>query len=529
VLLAVPVLATAVGLYFARTHEVPAGGGVITEGVVIDVSNGNGFSLLPAFADAAPARDVAALLYRGLTVTGPDGRPRPEMATKWEVDSSVKAFTFHLRSGLKWSDGVAITSADALFTLRVLQDAALGQTQVGQAWSGVTAKAPDPLTIVYSLPAPSAGFVNLTRTGLLPEHTLKSRPVAALRDAIDVPSSGPFRVSSVTRDLVALRRNSLSFQPPWLDGIDLRLFTSTDVAVQAFLNGDIDILAGLGPADASSVASAINRRLLSAGSFAYTELLFNQKQAALSTPEVRLAINQAIDRRGLLQGQLKGFGRLDGSPIPSTISWAAASYRDRGADPKAASHTLDAAGWTRSGPQKIRQKGGVELRLQLMAPIAETHARAARSIAGDLTAIGVGVKLRLLSDADLLAQLQTRNFDMALTALDNGPDPDIYVLWHSSQATAGGFNFSGMAADAFLDKDLEDGRFNYDIKTRKTAYLDAQKILHANLPAVFLYSPDLLVAFNNRVHGVRLNAAMETTGRYDFVSDWYINTARVWK
>jgi peptide/nickel transport system substrate-binding protein len=164
-----------------------------------------------------------------------------------------------------------------------------------------------------------------------------------------------------------------------------------------------------------------------------------------------------------------------------------------------------------------------------MAPIAETHARAARSIAGDLTAIGVGVKLRLLSDADLLAQLQTRNFDMALTALDNGPDPDIYVLWHSSQATAGGFNFSGMAADAFLDKDLEDGRFNYDIKTRKTAYLDAQKILHANLPAVFLYSPDLLVAFNNRVHGVRLNAAMETTGRYDFVSDWYINTARVWK
>jgi hypothetical protein len=38
-----------------------------------------------------------------------------------------------------------------------------------------------------------------------------------------------------------------------------------------------------------------------------------------------------------------------------------------------------------------------------------------------------------------------------------------------------------------------------------------------------------MVAFNNRVHGVRLNPAMETTGRYDFVSDWYVSTQRVWK
>jgi ABC-type transport system substrate-binding protein len=141
----------------------------------------------------------------------------------------------------------------------------------------------------------------------------------------------------------------------------------------------------------------------------------------------------------------------------------------------------------------------------------------------------VGVKLHPVSDADLLAQLQARNFDMALTALDNGPDPDIYVLWHSSQSAAGGFNFSGMPADTFLDKDLEDGRFNYDIKTRKAAYLDAQRILRANLPAVFLYSPDLPVAFNNRVNGVRLNPAMETSGRYDFVSSWYVNTQRVFK
>jgi peptide/nickel transport system substrate-binding protein len=411
----------------------------------------------------------------------------------------------------------------------VLQDAALGQTQVGQAWSGVTASAPDPLTVVYSLPAPSAGFVNLTRTGLLPEHTLKPRAVAALRDTTDAPTSGPFRVQSVARDRVALRRNSHSFEPPLLDGIDLRLFTNTSSALQAFFAGDIDTVAGLSPTDGLQVASAINRRLLSAGSFAYTELLFNQKEPALSDGKVRTAINEAVDRYGLIRAQLMGFGRLDGSPIPPTISWAAASSHGLGRDRGAATRSLETSGWKRPGVGRIRQKDGVELRLRLMAATTGTYSRVARSIAADLAEVGIAVNLDLVSDADLLARLQARNFQMALTALDNGPDPDIYVLWHSSQSAAGGFNFSGMPADGSLDKDLEDGRFNYDIKTRRAAYLDAQKILRADQPAVFLYSPDLLVAFNNRVHGVRLNPAMETTGRYDFVSRWYLNTERVWK
>jgi len=508
---------------------VPIRGGVITEGVVLDVSNPGGFSLMPAFADAPPARDVAALLYRGLTRTGPDGRPLPELAAKWEVDAGVKTFTFHLRPNLRWSDGTKLTSADALYTLRVLQDAALAQTQAGQAWGGVTATAPDPLTVIYSLPAPSAGFVNLTRIGLLPEHALTSRPVAALRDATDAPTSGPFRVAGVARDRVSLRRNRASFEPPLLDGLDLKLFTSTAAAVQGFVAGDVDTLAGLTPADAASVGSSINRRLVTAGSFSYTELLLNQKQPALSDLTVRQAISQVIDRRGEIQSALKGYAALDNSPVPPTISWAAAPNPGPATSTSSAGAALDRAGWKRPGPGRLRQKDGKTFQLQLAAPNLEPYSTIARSISSDLGSAGVGVKLRLLNGNDLLAMLQARTFDLALTALDNGPDPDFYVLWHSSQSAEGGFNFSGMPKDPFLDKDLEDGRFNFDLKTRRAAYLDAQKILRANDPAVFLYSPYVLIAFNDRVKGVRLNPAMESSGRYDYVSGWYVNSNRVWK
>ena len=530
--LVVLVVLGSVGLYFTRTKEAPARGGILTEGIVIDLSagGGTGFSMLPAFAEAPPSRDVAALLYRGLTRTGPDGRPQPELATRWEVDAGVKVFTFHLRKGLKWSDGAELTSADAVYTLGVLQDSSLAQTQAGRTWGGVTVAAPDPLTVVYTLPAPSAGFVNLTRLGLLPQHFLKPRPVAGLRDTTDAPTSGPFRIDRVERDRVALRRNRHTFEPAWLDGIDLKLFTSSTAAVQALVLGDIDTFAGLMPSDAAHVSSTLNRRVLRSGSFAYTELLFNQKQPVLADVTIRKAIYQALDRRRLIANLLQGFGRLDGSPIPPTISWAAAPDPGVATNRAAAAKALDAAGWKQPKAGAVRvNKDGTALELKLAAVDLDPYNTVANQAVSDLRAVGIRTKLSLMSGQQLLAQLQGRNFDIVLTALDNGPDPDIYVFWHSSQAVTGGFNFSGMPKDAFLDKDLEDGRFNYDIKTRKTAYLDAQKILRENVAAGFLFSPDVLIGFNNRVKGVRVNRAMESGGRYDFVSDWYVESQRVSK
>ena len=379
------------------------------------------------------------------------------------------------------------------YTLGVLQDPSLAQTQVGQAWGGITVAAPDPLTVVYTLPSPSAGFVNLTRLGILPQHSLKTRPIASLRDTTDAPTSGPFRVDHVEHDRVVLRRSPHTFEPSWLDGIDLRLFTSSTGAVQALLAGDIDALAGLMPADAARVSGSLNRRLLRAGTFAYSEILFNQKQVTLSDANVRKAITLAVDRRHAIDTSLQGYGRLDGSPIPPTISWASAKDSGPTLDRAAAARALDAAGWKQARTGAIREKAGAPLELKLAAVDLDPYRSVARQVVSDLAAVGIRVKLSILTGQQVLAQLQGRNFDMVLTALDNGPDPDIYVFWHSSQAVTGGFNFSGMPKDAFLDKDLEDGRFNYDVKKRRPAYIDAQKILRQDAVADVLFCPDILV------------------------------------
>ena len=498
-------------------REQPVPGGQAVDGLVAD----GPLTLLPEFAETPNSRDVSGLLYRGLTRTGPDGKPAPELARSWAADQAAKTFTLRLRPGLRWSDGAPLTSEDALYTLAVLQSDAAARSIMGQAWAGITASAPDPLTVIYVLPQSNGAFVALTTIGLLPEHALKPRAFADLRRVTDAPTSGPFRVGHVSRDEVLLERNPHAFERPYLDGLELRVYDSRPRAISALMSGDVDVVQGLTPDEAASVAGAVNRQVLGAPSFAYSELLANQKNGNLADDHVRQAVEQAIDRPAIIAGPLRGRARHIYGPVPPAISWAAVPARAVAADSAAASRTLDAAGWKRQGTGRV--KDGQKLELRLASMEGSPYAGVAALVDQELSAVGIRVVSSALSQESMLSRLQAHDFDLALTALDNGPDPDIYALWHSSQTGPGGFNFSGMPANAALDKDLEDGRATADYAGRRKAYVDAQKQVVDAHAAVFLYSPDILVGARSALRGVVVPTGGEL---FDLVQGWYFNSTR---
>jgi peptide/nickel transport system substrate-binding protein len=521
-LLALAVLvgaALAAGLlaYSRFSREDPQPGGRVTEALVVD----GPISLVPAFAETPNSRDISGLLYRGLTRTGPDGKPVGELATTWSVDAAAKTFTFHLRRGLRWSDGAPITSEDALYTLSVLQSDADARSAAGQAWSGITATAADQRTVTYSLPQSSAAFLALTSMGLLPAHSLRPRPVTALRQQTDAPSSGPFEVVAADRQHLALDRNPHAFERPYLDGIDLRFYDSRARATEALLNGEVDVFAGMGADDARRARSAVNRRVVVGSTFAYVEVLFNQKTAALGDDHVRRAIGLAIDRQAQLNSTLAGFAGLDDTPIPPSIRWATLVGRSIRLDRAAASRELEAGGWHRQGRSRV--KDGQKLELKLTAVDGQPYSSIAAGIERDLAVVGIATTTQNLPPDSVLARLQSHQFEIALTPLDNGPDPDVYVFWHSSQEGPGGFNFSGMPTNLALDQDLEAGRSSADYAARRRSYLDAQKQILDNHAAVFLYTPDSMVGARETVKGIVLPAGGQ---RYDLVQDWFVNGRR---
>jgi peptide/nickel transport system substrate-binding protein len=125
--------------------------------------------------------------------------------------------------------------------------------------------------------------------------------------------------------------------------------------------------------------------------------------------------------------------------------------------------------------------------------------------------------------------LTPRAFQMALTAFDNGPDPDVFPFWHSSQAHPGGYNFTSLPLKqyaAFIDNDLEQGRDSLSLSDRAQAYALFQQDFAREEPAVPLYSPAYAYAITRQMHGVRLDSALEPADRFDYVNEWYLEVGR---
>src|SRR4029077_6988284 len=140
-------------------------------------------------------------------------------------------------------------------------------------------------------------------------------------------------------------------------------------------------------------------------------------------------------------------------------------------------------------------------------------------------AVGVEADVKPGSSTALVqTYLVGRNYQMALVAFDVGPDPDQYSLWHTG-ADPSTINFAYAHGWGVIAPDLEGGRAAVDRSARLAAYIDFQQLIADQAPAIFLYSPHYDYAVSQRVHGVRLNNVIEPSDRFQYVTQWYVNTS----
>ncbi|HKV86575.1 MAG TPA: peptide ABC transporter substrate-binding protein [Candidatus Dormibacteraeota bacterium] len=517
-----------VGCQPVATVPKPARGGTAVEALV-----GAASVLNPLFESTDSTRDADRLMFQGLTTVDAQQNVVGLLASSWTISPDHLAYTFDIRSGVKWADGQPFGADDVLFTFHVLQDPEYQQPGA-EFWREVGVASGGPSKVVFTLKAPSAAFPLALRIGIIPKHIFDGMAPAQIAaspySGLHAFGTGPFRVAAVSSLAINLDRNQYAIPQPYLDHLVLRIYPASDpeMAIRAVLNGAADLVGGIEPSEVAVLQRQSAVTIQDARLFTDSFVAMNPEgdgRQFFADQKVRQALVQAVDRRRIVDDVLAGKADPDPGPIP-TADWAfsTAAANLHPYDTEAAARALDAAGWTLQPSARLRSKNGVQFKVTLVAADSYPNAEIARELAAQMLQIGIELDVNAVPASQLVQKyLLGRHYQMALVDFDVGPDPDQYSLWHSG-ADAASLNFAYTRGWGLIDKDLEDGRAAVDPAARLAAYLDFQALMADAAPAVFLYSGRYEYAISQRVHGVRVNKVIEPSDRFQYVTEWYVNT-----
>ena len=510
------------------TAPKPARGGTAVEALV-----GAAGVLNPLFEADASTHDVDSVIYQGLTTVDAQQNVVGLLASDWTISPDHLTYTFDIRQGVRWADGQPFSADDVLFTYHILQD--LEYVQPGaDSWRQVGIAAGGPGQVVFSLRSPSAAFPLSLRVGIIAKHLFAGMApgeiAASPFSAVRAIGTGPFKVSAISSLAITLVRNTYADPQPYLDHLILRTYPATDpqAAISAVVHGAADLVGGLEPQEVGLLQGRADVSVQDVRTFTDAFVSFNSAgngKQFFSDGTVRLALTQAVDRQRVINEVISGRGDPNPNPIP-TADWAysAAAAAKHPYDPLAAAKALDAAGWVIGSASKVRAKGTQAFKVEMVTVGSYPSRQIADAVARQLLEVGVEADVKSVTASALVqSYLLGRNYQMALVALDVGSDPDLFSVWHSTP-DSNALNFAYSRGWGVIDKDLEDGRAAVDQPTRLAAYLDFQTLMSDTAPAIFLYSPHYDYAVSQRVHGVHMNNVIEPADRFQFVTEWYVNT-----
>ncbi|HEY0120291.1 MAG TPA: ABC transporter substrate-binding protein [Rhizobium sp.] len=439
------------------------------------------------------------------------GKIVPYLADKWEIGDSGRTYTFHLRNGVTFSNGEALTAQVVADNFNLLWKMGKDGTAVTAA-SFLTgfksAVATDPSTVVISFEQPNAGFEQATTEkglAILAPETLK----AALPDrcAKGVIGSGPFVISDIAyNESVTLKRRedykwgSANFKhqgPAYLETLTLRSIPERSVRVGSFVSGEIQAFFDASTDDLPNLEASGATIVSGTSSGIAGVLLVNTSDPLLGDKVVRQALQVAINRQEIVDGLFAG--RI--KPATGTLSTNHPGYLDQSAnlvfDPSRAAALLDEAGW-KKGADGIRTKDGKRLSIKINYSGASEQP-VFELIQQQLRSSGIEATLVAQSSAEQIEARKAGNWQLD------------WRTWGRADVDALNFVYStalsqnrGMTARPELDAKLKAIAAEADAGKRKQLADEAQQEIVGEAYGLPIREVTLLVPVAQNVHGFSL-------------------------
>jgi peptide/nickel transport system substrate-binding protein len=424
--------------------------------------------------------------YEGLVDYQADLSLRPKLATELPTASADGlTWTAKLRGGVKYHDGSTFDAADVVRTYETLLDKQSAATIASEyaMLEGVTA---DGDTVTFRLKYPYASFPHLLTLGIPPSEALE--PGASLEESplnSKPIGTGPYELAEWRKgDRLVMKANDAYWgERAKLHTVTVVFVPDDNTRAQRMRNGDFDGTV-LPPALAKGFENAGDFNVYAHKSADHREVMLPMKHKVTGDLAIRRALNLAVNRQGMVDAILAGYGTPASGPVPEAMQAYANPQAGFAFDPDEAKRLLDAAGW-RTGDDGIRVKNGVKASFTLMYPPTDSVRKAlATAVASDAKQVGIEVELAGLGwDA-----IQPRMAEDALLMGGGTPfDADrlLYTMLHSSHAEDG-YNNPGSYKNAKVDQALDQARQATDETERAKAYQGLQAELIKDPPRVFL-------------------------------------------
>ncbi len=479
-------------------------------GAVIFLIESTPANLDPRVGTDAQSQRLHSLIFSGLVERDPQMNLRGDLAEHWETPDSL-TYIFHLRRGVRFHDGRALSSADVKFTFDSILTGTIKTGKRGAFRMVAAVEAPDAETIIFRLKEPFASFLwNLARpaVGIVPAGSgadFAQHPVG----------TGPFRFVRASQDEeVVLQRNPDYFAgAPTIERVRFRIVPEATVRALELRKGTADItLNSLAPDMVPVLARQPRIEVTEQPGTILAYIAFNLDDPMLARREVRQALAYASDRDTLVKYLLRGQARVADDLLPPN-HWAYDPGIPRyNFDPARAEQLLDAAGFPRqtSGPLS-----GMRFKLTLKTSTEELPRLLGAVLQEQWRRIGVELELRSLEFATFYSDITRGNFQLyTFRWVGGNNDPDIFeFVFHSRKMPPDGAN-RGHYRNAQLDALLDQARVESNLARRKKLFAQVQRIVAEDEPYLNLWYADNLCVHRRRVSNVELTPS----GDYDFVS-----------
>ena len=291
-------------------------------------------TLDPAIVTGQLEGRLCLALFEGLTTRDAKGNVIPGMAESWEISPDGLTYTFHLRPGIKWSNGDPVTASDFVNSWERTLNPATGSEYSYQLYyllhgedygtgklkdfSQVGVKAPDDHTLVVTLAHPTAYFLELTSfQTLVPVHlpTVKKFGRQWTKPG-NMVSNGPYVLKEWRfRNYVLVEANPYYWRPVAVKRIKVLPTNNANTCFNLFYSHKTDLILDTRSIPPTLVHDIQGEPYFHSNPFGATTFLrFNVKRKPFDDVRVRKALALALDKQDIVKKITRA-----GEPVASTL------------------------------------------------------------------------------------------------------------------------------------------------------------------------------------------------------------------